>query len=64
MVRNIMGTLLEVGTGKRAITDISKLLEAKDRRLAGKAAPPQGLFLRGRRVGRRVKGQIGDFRRH
>ncbi len=45
MVRNITGTLLEVARGKRPIDDINKILAAKDRRYAGQAAPPQGLFL-------------------
>lgn len=45
MVRNIVGTLLEVATHKRAVDDILKLLAAKDRRAAGMAAPAKGLFL-------------------
>lgn len=45
MVRNIVGTLLEVASGKRALEDIERLFVAKDRRQAGMAAPPQGLFL-------------------
>lgn len=45
MVRNCVGTLLEVGTGKRKPADIISILEARDRRQAGQAAPPHGLFL-------------------
>jgi tRNA pseudouridine38-40 synthase len=45
MVRNIVGTLLEVGKGKRKPEEISLLFEAKDRRKADAAAPPCGLFL-------------------
>lgn len=45
MVRNIVGTLLEVATGKRPPEDIERLFSAKDRREAGQAAPPHGLFL-------------------
>lgn len=45
MVRNITGTLLEVATGKKALEHIESLFETKDRRKAGKAVPPQGLFL-------------------
>lgn len=45
MVRNIVGTLLEIAAHKRPIEDIAIILEAKDRRRAGHAAPPQGLFL-------------------
>lgn len=45
MVRNIVGTLVDVGKGKISADDFQKILEAKDRRLAGMTAPPQGLFL-------------------
>lgn len=45
MVRNITGTLLEVAARKRRIEDIPALFNAKDRRQAGMAAPPHGLFL-------------------
>ena len=45
MVRNITGTLLEVGEGKRAPEDIASILLAKDRSKAGKSVYPHGLFL-------------------
>jgi tRNA pseudouridine38-40 synthase len=45
MVRNIVGTLLEAAKGKLSITDIEKIFQAKDRRRAGMAVPPHGLFL-------------------
>lgn len=45
MVRIIVGTVLEVGQGKRSPSDIEWLLAAKDRRLAGPTAPAQGLYL-------------------
>ncbi len=45
MVRNIVGTLVEVGRGKIGAEEMKTILEAKDRRLAGPTAPPQGLFL-------------------
>jgi tRNA pseudouridine38-40 synthase len=45
MVRNIVGTLVEVGRGARPPTDVKQILEACDRRLAGVTAPPQGLYL-------------------
>lgn len=45
MVRSIVGTLIYYeSTGKKP-GDISALLDAKDRSLAGPTAPPQGLFL-------------------
>lgn len=45
MVRTIMGTLLEIGRGKRPVNDIARIIASQDRRQAGIAAPPQGLFL-------------------
>jgi tRNA pseudouridine38-40 synthase len=45
MVRNIVGTLVEIGSGKRPPQEIERILASKDRRQAGQAAPPQGLFL-------------------
>lgn len=45
MVRNLVGILVEVGMGKREIGEVQQILEGRDRRLAGRAAPPQGLFL-------------------
>jgi tRNA pseudouridine38-40 synthase len=46
MVRNIVGTLVEVGKGKMNLDGFKKLIEAKDRTKAGLAAPAHGLFLR------------------
>lgn len=45
MVRNIVGTLVEVGLGERSVEGVQDLLEARDRTRAGPTAPPQGLFL-------------------
>lgn len=45
MVRNIVGTLVEVGMGKRESDDILEILRAKNRTLAGVTAPAHGLFL-------------------
>jgi tRNA pseudouridine38-40 synthase len=45
MVRNIVGTLLEVGSGKLAPEDVPKILEARDRSRAGATAPASGLWL-------------------
>ncbi len=45
MVRNIVGTLIDVGRGKVQIEEILTFFEQKDRRLASQAAPAQGLFL-------------------
>lgn len=45
-VRNMVGTLIEVGSGKRSPEDIKKIIEAKDRKKAGKTAKPEGLYLK------------------
>lgn len=45
MVRIISGTLLDVGSGKIAPEEIKNIIETKDRKLAGKTLPPQGLCL-------------------
>lgn len=45
MVRNIVGTLVLVGRGKQPESWVGELLVAKDRRLAGEAAPAHGLYL-------------------
>lgn len=45
MVRIIVGTLLEVGEGKRKPADIKRILEARDRLAAGPTAPARGLCL-------------------
>jgi tRNA pseudouridine38-40 synthase len=45
MVRSIVGTLVEVGQGRRSRTDMQRILEARDRSQAGPTAPPQGLYL-------------------
>ena len=45
MVRIIVGTLLEVGTGRRTIDSVGEALRSMDRQNAGFTAPPQGLFL-------------------
>jgi tRNA pseudouridine38-40 synthase len=45
MVRAVVGTLLDVGRGKISVEDFRKVIEAKDRGIAGVSAPPQGLFL-------------------
>ena len=45
MVRNIVGTVVEVGQGKIDFNDFVTIFEARDRGQAGVKAPPQGLFL-------------------
>ncbi len=47
MVRTIVGTLIECGTGRRDPSDIPRILAAHDRAAAGPTASPQGLYLAG-----------------
>ncbi|HPL64461.1 MAG: tRNA pseudouridine(38-40) synthase TruA [Syntrophales bacterium] len=46
MVRNIVGTLHQVGAGKITPEEFASILNARDRRRAGPTAPAQGLFLK------------------
>ncbi|HLT81045.1 MAG TPA: tRNA pseudouridine(38-40) synthase TruA [Cyclobacteriaceae bacterium] len=45
MVRALVGTLLDVGSGKMSVAGFADIIKAKDRRKAGANAPPHGLFL-------------------
>lgn len=45
MVRNIVGTMVDVGQGKTGVGEFEEILRSKDRKKAGRTAPPQGLFL-------------------
>jgi tRNA pseudouridine38-40 synthase len=45
MVRNLVGTMLEVGRGQMALDEVPRILAARSRALAGPTAPARGLFL-------------------
>jgi len=45
MVRAIVGTLLDVGKGTLSVEDFEQVILSKDRRRAGRAVPPEGLYL-------------------
>ena len=45
MVRNLVGTMLQIGLGQRPAPDMTMILGSRDRRLAGPTAPAHGLFL-------------------
>ena len=45
MVRAIVGTLFQIGMGKMSVDQFAEIIESKDRRNAGAAAPAKGLFL-------------------
>ncbi len=45
MVRALVGTLLDIGQGRMSLAEFEAAILARDRRRAGRAAPPDGLFL-------------------
>jgi len=45
-VRNMVGLLLYVGSGRKKVEDVSKIIEARDRTKSVKTAPAEGLYLR------------------
>ena len=45
MVRAIVGTMLDIGKGKTSLDQFREIIESKDRKAAGAAAPAKGLFL-------------------
>jgi len=45
MVRSIVGTLVEAGSGRRVVGELASVLRSHDRQQAGQLAPPHGLCL-------------------
>ena len=45
MVRNIVGTLVDIGRGRRPAEDVAAILASRDRAQASATAPPHGLWL-------------------
>lgn len=45
MVRAIVGTLIEVGTGKMSVVEFKRVVDSKDRSAAGRSVPACGLYL-------------------
>ena len=45
MVRNIVGTVVDVGTGRTGVDEFAAIFKSLDRKNAGIKCPPQGLFL-------------------
>ena len=46
MVRSMVGTLIDIGRGKKEVTVIKEILETQNRQLVGKTANPEGLYLK------------------
>ena len=46
MVRIVAGTLLDFGRKRLSANDMTKIIESKDRRLAGQTMPACGLYLK------------------
>lgn len=46
MVRNLAGTLVDVGLGRRSVQDFKDILESRERKRAGITAPAHGLYLK------------------
>ncbi len=53
MVRNLVGSLLQIGRGERSVAWMGSVLESRDRDLAGPTAPASGLCFLGPRYARR-----------
>jgi tRNA pseudouridine38-40 synthase len=45
MVRAIVGTMLDIGLGRKSLEDFEKIIQSRDREEAGRSAPASGLFL-------------------
>ncbi len=45
MVRNLVGTLVEIGLGRRPVSELAEILASRDRSTAGPTAPAHGLCL-------------------
>ncbi|MCX5712687.1 MAG: hypothetical protein NTY47_06460 [Candidatus Omnitrophica bacterium] len=45
MVRNIAGTLVEIGRGRFPVGSMKKILSSRSRKFCGPTAPPHGLYL-------------------
>jgi tRNA pseudouridine38-40 synthase len=60
MVRNLAGTLVEVGRGRFSPEQVKKILAARDRKGAGPTAPAEGLCLEAITFGRKTKGLLTE----
>jgi tRNA pseudouridine38-40 synthase len=45
MVRAVVGTLLDVGSGKITVNQFKQIVDGRDRQLAGMNVPAEGLYL-------------------
>jgi len=45
MVRTLVGTMLDIGTGKTSFDELKTIIDSRNRKMAGRAVPAHGLFL-------------------
>jgi tRNA pseudouridine38-40 synthase len=45
MVRTLVGTMLDIGSGKTSLKDLEGIIKSRDRKRAGRAVPAHGLYL-------------------
>ena len=61
MVRNIVGTLIEIGRGKFDQDNMGRILKTKNRKIAGPTVSPKGLCLTGVKYGKKAKKYLTSF---
>lgn len=55
MVRAVVGTLIQIGQGKREVDDMKRVIESRDRTVAGPSVKAEGLYLSGVRYPENIR---------